>query len=47
MFISKKLRTLLNEVVYVERINEKFAIEVKILRKQHEFPFKKNYSFML
>ena len=29
------LRTLLNEVVTVERINETFCIEVKILRQQH------------
>ena len=29
------LRTILNEVVTVERINEKFTIEVKILRQQH------------
>ena len=29
------LRTLLNEVITVERINEKFTIEVKILRQQY------------
>ena len=29
------LRTLLNEVVTIERINEKFTIEVKIQRKQY------------
>ena len=29
------LRTLLNGVVTVERINEKFTIEVKILRQEH------------
>ena len=29
------LRTILNEVVTVERINEKFTIEVKIIRQQY------------
>ena len=29
------LRTLLNELLTVERINEKFTIEVKILRQQY------------
>ena len=31
------MRTILNEVVTVEIINEKFTIEVKILRQQYEF----------
>ena len=31
----------LDEVVYVEIINEKFTIEVNILRQQHEFLFQK------
>ena len=29
------LRTLLNEVIAIERINEKFIIEVKIQRQQY------------
>ena len=29
------MRTLLNELVTVETINEKITIEVKILRQQH------------
>ena len=35
------MRTLLNEVLMAERINEKFAIEVNILRQQHGFLCKK------
>ena len=31
------MRTILNEVETIERINEKFTIEVKILWQQHEF----------
>ena len=34
------LINLLDEVVYVERINEKFTIEVKILRQKNGYFFK-------
>ena len=43
LYFSQKitLRTPLDEVVSVEVNNEKLTIEVNILRKQHEFLFKK------
>ena len=35
------LSTILDEVVYVEKFNVKFNTKVNILRKQHEFIFKR------
>ena len=35
------MRTLFDEVVYVDRMNEKFTIEVNIIRQQREFLLKK------
>ena len=35
------LRTILDEVVYVEKFNVKFTTKVNILRKQHEFIFER------
>ena len=41
------MRNLLNEVVTVEIIDEKFTREVKIIRQQHEFLCKKKDLYLI
>ena len=41
------LRTLFDEVVSVEKMNENFTTELNILRHQYEFIFKVKYLFVI
>ena len=41
------LRTIFDEVAYVEILNGKFVIEIIILRQQHEYLFKNKDLFVV